>query len=136
MRFMCTLGDTGVERFVASVELPHVYGFFVSDALIASSMVMPDGSNRVEFAVSVDAEHRGRGLSRQMLDHGLECIWADRVGEVAIRHIKDNYAMAALHRHLPSTRQYESGEVDVLINLEQLRAERHDAMSRLVGEEV
>jgi len=136
LRFFCPAADSVIRGFVAGVAIEQVYGFFVADQMVANSMVMPDDVDRVEFAVSVDAEHRGHGLARRMLDHGMQTNLAERADHVVIRHAPENHAMAAVHKDLPSTQQRDAGEVDVLIDLNQLRQEQFDAMSRLTGEEL
>ena len=136
LRFLSPASDSVIRQFVKGVAIDQVYGFFVAGQLVANSMVMPDEDDCVEFAVSVDVEHRGHGLARQMLDHGIQSSRAERADLVIIRHASDNHAMAAVHRGLPSTQHLEAGEVDVLIDLQQLRRELCDTMSRLVGEEL
>lgn len=135
-RFFCPVSDSAIEGFVRNLDINRVFGFFVAGQMVASSMVMPEDERRVEFAVSVDSEHRGRGLAKRLLDHGLNTVWADRADQVVIRHVSDNHAMAAVHRGLPSRQSISAGEVDVVIDLEQLRQLEQDTMSRLVGQEV
>lgn len=136
LRFFCPVSDNIIERFVRGLNIAQVYGFFVAGQLVATSMVMPEDEHRVEFAVSVDPEHRGHGLARQLLNHGLHSIWADRADQVVIRHASDNHAMAAVHRGLPSRQSISAGEVDVVIDLEGMRRQDQDTMSRLVGQEL
>ena len=99
-------------------------------------MLMPEDAGSLEFAVSVDADHRGRGLARRLLDHGMHTTLAESADHVVIRHAVENLAMAAVHKGLPSAQHLDAGEVDVLIDLEQMRRDACDTMARLVGEEL
>jgi len=136
LRFFCPAPDSVIHKFVERVCVEQVYGFFMFDDLVATSMVMPEDEGRIEFAVSVDVEHRGCGLARQLLDHGMHTTWAEHADQIVIRHACENLAMAALHKGLQSTQHLEAGEVDVVIDLEQMRQEQCDTMSRLMGEEL
>lgn len=136
LRFFSPVGDSIIERFVQNLSIDRVFGFFLSGVLVATSMVMPEAEDPVEFAVSVDEHHRGRGLARQLLEHGLTVADAQGVEKFVIRHASENRAMAALHRGLPTQQHHSAGEVDVIVDLQELQRQACDTMSRLCGEEL
>jgi ribosomal protein S18 acetylase RimI-like enzyme len=135
-RFFCSAGDGLIEHFVQKVSLSETYGYFLFGTLIATSMVASEDTGTVEFSVSVSSEHRGRGLAKHLLEHGMRTRHAERAHRLVLRHVRDNHAMAAVHRHLPARRTTQDGEVDVVVDLESLRHDEQAVMSLLCGAEV
>lgn len=135
LRFFNAADDAQIRRFAASLEIGRMQGFFLLGRLVASAMVMPDEDRVVEFAVTVDAPLRGNGIASELLSYGMQCADDDEVERLVIHHLVENGAMAAVHRKWPSRRRLESGEVDVVIDLQALRAERQKAIGLLCGAE-
>jgi GNAT superfamily N-acetyltransferase len=134
LRFFHPADDAQILRFVGSLEMGQLCGYFLLGQLVASATVMPDAQHTVEFSVTVDQPLRGQGIATELLDYGIET--ADEDADLlVIHHLVENRAMAGVHRKLPSTRQLGYGEVDVVIDLKALRQERQKALGLLCGAE-
>lgn len=131
-RFGVTMSAEAISRFCRKLPIHYVHGYFRSDELIGVVILALESPEHVEFAVSVDPEHRGRGLAQLLLDFAVDATAEDHL---VIHHAADNLAMRQVHRGYPSTRKIHGGEVDVDIDLRQLRAERQSAQNILCGAE-
>lgn len=134
-RFFCTLQDAALEHQARTMSLAGSYGYFVAGELAAVACVLPSESNAVEFAVSVSPAWRGHGLSRLLLEYGLETTQADRADRMFIQHLSENVAMAAVSRHVPGARSRAGAEVTVEVDLSRLREESAKALETLCAAE-
>lgn len=135
LRFFQAVDDAHITRFVQSLEMARLQGFFLHNELVGSAMTMSDGNNTVEFAVTVDEQLRGNGIASELLAYSIDAANDDDVDRLVIHHLLENSAMAAVHRKHPSKRRLESGEVDVVIDLKALRQERQKAFELLCAAE-
>lgn len=135
LRFFHAADDAQIERFVATVRIDRLTGFFLHGRLVGSAMLMPDEPRTVEFAVTVDEELRGNGIASHLLSAGIDRVGEEEAERLVIHHLVENSAMAAVHRKYPSQRHLECGEVDVVIDLKALRDEQRQAIGWLCGAE-
>lgn len=134
LRFFHAVDDAQIVRFVQSLPMGQLLGFFLHGQLVGSATVMADARHTLEFAVTVDEPLRGNGIASELLAYGIDTA-DDEDERLVIHHLVENTAMAAVHRRLPSRRHLECGEVDVVIDLKALRQERQKAFGLLCGAE-
>jgi GNAT superfamily N-acetyltransferase len=85
-------------RFVAGAEL-HRYG------------------NLAEFAVSVDPEHRGRGLARRLLVSAIELARSERAAALCLLCLASNHPMMRLARDGGMNVVRKDGEIRASLDL-------------------
>jgi GNAT superfamily N-acetyltransferase len=131
-RFGATLSIDALTGFCNKIALKFVHGFYLRGELIGVVVLAPDSPQHVEFAVSVNSEHRGRGLARLLLDFAVASADEDHM---VIRHAAENHAMRKVHKGYRSTLSRAGSEVEVAIDLMQLRDEMQSAQTILCGAE-
>jgi hypothetical protein len=136
MRFFSPMSDSSLQSFVARCPVEMTYGYFSDGLLVATTMLMPEDDRTVEFAVTVDADQRGHGLAKMLLEHGLGTQEAEHAEQMVIHHLLENRAMAAVHKAMPSRRHSSGGEVAVFIDLGRVRDEQLQAFGAVCGAEV
>ena len=118
LRFGYFTDDDAVRRHIAGLNLhtDRILGVVEAGRVVAAVHIVrakqqpgaPGGA--VEFAFSVDADRRGKGLGRRLFDQALA--WSRNRGmrEVCIYFLTDNHAMRHLARRLGMTISCAAGE--------------------------
>jgi len=112
-RFGVALGDDAVRAIAKTMAFDELcWGLFVGGALKGTAMVLRSDarSRRGEFAISLDADLRGVGWGRLLLNTALESAYQHGVEFVDIHYLAENAPMARLCAALPGSLQAEHGE--------------------------
>jgi GNAT superfamily N-acetyltransferase len=103
LRFFAALGDSAIEHYAHNIDLDNgklfgswnQYGDLIGYAQLAGIGLMNDRKS-AEFAMSIDKEHRGTGLARQLMKRCINFCKADGIEFLFMSCLRENQKMRAL----------------------------------------